>query len=226
MKKILTAALLLCSVFLLFGCNNNKVKDYKLTDNVSYSQTHLYQGTNENFVVEISLGSKETLFIADGKIGTVEPFSEISVRALRAESGDSVYGFNVISGETVISGEMEKNIFTGAYVSDIDLSGVKDGITSIEITADGVSKTVELANLLSGVLSWQDALNIAADEFKDRIKEAKTDGVLPREIYVKYVRDSRDPSSPYYWYVSFIGENNDIWAVLIDSGNGAILTKK
>ncbi|MDR2634991.1 MAG: hypothetical protein LBC13_03305 [Clostridiales bacterium] len=228
MKKVLIAVLSFCMIFVLIGCNRNKVKDYKLTDNVTFNQTHFYRGGNEKFVVEISIGSKEAVFVADGRIDKVEPFSEISIYELTANSDDNVYAFRITSGETVINGETEKNIFTGAHVADSDLSSVKDGITAIEISsgAGSAAETVVLIDILAEAISWNDALNVAADEFKDRINAEKVDGILPREIYVKYVRDSRDPESPYYWYVSFVGVENNIWAVLLDPVNGAVLTKK
>ncbi|HRU84252.1 MAG TPA: hypothetical protein P5058_02605, partial [Eubacteriales bacterium] len=151
--------------------------------------------------------------------------TEINVIPLKADlSGE--YTFSLSAGDTVINGTLSENIFGNCLTSNIDLTAVKGSIGNITITRGEVSEIVTLENKLKDLLSWKDALNIAEKEFKDRIESEKTDGVLPREIYVKFVRDTKTQDSPYFWYVSFIGENNSFWALLLDPANGNVLTKK
>ena len=93
----------------------------------------------------------------------------------------------------------------------------------MSVTANGTTEEIQLADVLAGKLSSSDVVNIARKEFADRIAAESADGKPSREIYVKLISGDRET---YYYYVSFIGEGVDYWAMLVDPATGDVVSKK
>ena len=78
----------------------------------------------------------------------------------------------------------------------------------------------------SCTMKYNPAINeeiAARKEFADRIAAESADGKPSREIYVKLISGDR---ATYYYYVSFIGEGIDYWALLLDPATGNVVSKK
>jgi len=95
--------------------------------------------------------------------------------------------------------------------------------TSIALTAGSDVSEIELKNVLEGALTSADIINLAKDAFKEKIELESADGKPQREIYVKLISGDR---KNYYYYVSFIGDGVDYWAMLLDPKTGDIISKK
>ena len=67
------------------------------------------------------------------------------------------------------------------------------------------------------------AYEYAEKEFADRITPAKESGTYSREIYVKLITGDRQN---YYYYVSYVGEGVDYWALLINPTTGEVVSKR
>lgn len=226
MKKILSVLLLVVIALSFAACRPKNSLDLK--DYVSYYQTHLYTGSNDNFTVSVTVGSKENPFIADGKSGDVSEFATVNVVPHNLSLGNKTIGFALVTDNGEVSGELKRDPVRQGLSASVELGSLKDSVSAIKLYYDDKTVEIPLENRLADMLTWEEALEIAGKEFADLIKSnLDENGELKREIFIKFIRDRRNPQSPYYWYVSFVGEEGtDYWAVLIEPQSGEIITKK
>ncbi len=201
------------SVFVLCACNKTTPPK---SDNISRITEQFYAGETTNFAVVVELGKKEKNFVADGVATNVVAFASITVAPLTKFEGDEI-NFTLSDGKSTFSGQLVDAI-NGEYTSDIQLSFLPKAVT---LASKDKTFEIELKNMLEGMLSANDALNIAKKQFDDRIKN-ESNGVA-REIYIKLITGDR---LNYYYYVSFIGKGVDYWAVLINPKDGKVVSKR
>jgi len=214
--SITAIAATLCAVFALTACNP-KGADNK-ADNISRLTQAYYAGESEAFAVSIETGKREKVFIADGKATDVESFCQITVTPLAVNDYTGV-SYIVAGGGSTLSGEITSSNY-GEYTSAITLTFIPQTGT---VTAGETTNEIELANILDGALNASDIVNIAKNEFKDKLTAEKEEGKGEREIYIKLITGDR---MNYYYYVSFIGEGVDYWAMLVDPKTGDIVSKR
>ncbi len=214
--SIIAIVATLCAVFALSACNP-KGTDSK-PDNISRLTEAYYAGESEAFAVTIETGRREKVFIADGKATDVENFCQITVTPLAVNDYTGV-SYVVAGGGSTLSGEITSANY-GEYTSAITLNFIPHTVT---VTAGETTSEIELANILEGALNAADIVNIARDEFKDKLAAEKEEGKAEREIYIKLITGDR---MNYYYYVSFIGEGVDYWAMLVDPKTGDIVSKR
>lgn len=219
-KKVLVIATIIVvalSVLLLAACGKKGGENNAPSD-VSRMISTFYAGESDNFAVTFERGFKENPFIADGKTGETADFAVITVVPLKAGEYDSVA--YTLTGETSsASGTLAAGTFG-------DFSGNVEGDVaplSVTLTAGEISEEIQLDNVLADCLGGYDAVEIARRHFADRITQEQTAGAYNREIFVKLITGDR---ITYYYYVSFIGEGVDYWALLIDPATGDIVSEK
>ncbi len=226
MKRFLAIILIIVTLCAFAACNKDDEK-LDLSQCVSYAQTHLYTGENASFSVKVEIGKKEELFNANGKTENVMEFATVKVTPLNLDLANKAFSFELIGEGLDVKGDLKKDVVSNAYVASVDLGENKDKITGIKIMYDDKKVDIPLTNQLTGMLTWQQVLDIAAKEFETEIlANLDEDGKLPREICIKFIKDKRNPDAPYYWYVSFIAENGSYWALLLDPETGKVASKK
>ena len=204
-----------CSVVFV-SCNKDKTPTER--GNISRTISAFYAGENDNFAVSIQSGKREKNFMADGKATDVVDFTELTILPLKVHDCEE-YVF-VINGESAtLSGKVKGNEF-GEYIISVNLDFTPISVTIGE--GEG-AECISLTNVLDGKLTSADVINIAETEFADRINGAKEAGDYCREIYVKLITGDRQN---YYYYVSYIGEGVDYWALLVNPATGEIVSKK
>ena len=216
---VCTISVVLLTAALLVACNGGGNPE-KATD-VSRSVYALYTGGGEDFVVSIETGSRENPFIADGKVSGVEDFVELTVTPLSVNTYEEiayVVSDGAENGQT-LSGTLTGNTF-GEFRTEIPLDFVPASIT---LTAGEQTAEFELNDVLEGKLTSADIVNIAKKRFEERIAAEKAEGKASREIYVKLITGDRET---YYYYVSFIGEGTDYWALLVNPTDGTVVSEK
>ena len=196
----------------------NKSDTDKTPSDVSRSVSALYTGESENFAVSVEKGMREDPFIADGKATDVAEFAEITVTPLTFNDFEEI-SYVLNAENTNLSGTLTGNNF-GEFRQTLTLDFAP---VSVSVTANGTTEEIQLADVLAGKLSSSDVVNIARKEFADRIAAESADGKPSREIYVKLISGDRET---YYYYVSFIGEGVDYWAMLVDPATGDVVSKK
>ena len=218
-KKCLILVAILCvisSLLALCACNKKGNEDVK--DNVSRLTEAYYAGESELFAVSIETGIREKNFIADGVAKDVCDFQEIIITPLKSNDFQ-VVSYMICADDKTLSGEIKCGK-SGEFVDSIALDFVPK---TISVTAGDVKSDVELNSILEGKLSAIDVINIAKDALKDRIDKEYSEGKAEREIYVKLITADRES---YYYYVSFIGDGVDYWAMLVDPASGNIISQK
>lgn len=213
-KKLLILLVAVLTVTLaLTACNR---KENVVADNVSRSVSSFYTGENENFVVTVEVGRRESDFIADGFATNVVDFAEITVLPLKTNDLTEIK-YSIAGESSALSGVVKSNEF-GEFTATVDLT-----FSPLSVTIGESGEVVELSDVLGGKLTSQDVVNIANQEFKDRIDSERANGNYQREIYVKLITGDREN---YYYYVSYIGAGVDYWALLVNVTDGTIVTKK
>ena len=222
MKKkifsIVAAILILTSALCALVACGQKSDGEKTNDNISRRTDAYFAGESETFAVSVEKGRREKTFIADGKTVDVVDFCCITVTPLKSNDYKSV-SFVIKADDKTLSGEIATSDF-GEFSTDITLDFNPKTVT---VTAGEEVCDIEMSNILEGALSSLDAVNVAKDAFKDKIAKEHEDGKAEREIYVKLITGDR---VNYYYYVSFIGDGLDYWAMLIDPKTGDIISKR
>lgn len=221
-KKILLAVcviLTVCAAAAAFAACNKEGGE--TPSDISRSVGSLYAGGSDSFAVTVESGVRETPFIADGKVGEVKDFTELSVTPLTVNGYEEIafvlYGAE--EGAESVSGTLTAGTF-GEFRGEITLPFAP---VKIALTADGQTFELELEDVLDGKLTSADAVNVAKKQFAERIAAEEADGKPAREIYVKLITGDRET---YYFYVSFIGEGTDYWAALIDPSDGTVVSHR
>ena len=219
MKKfiaVLFTLIILVAMATLCACN--LTEEPQEESNVSREVLAFYAGENEDFAISIDVMKKEKSFIADGRTTEVVGSAELIVVPLKVHDNRE-YVFSVTDGTATLGGTIKGNQF-GEYSMEITLDFVPKSIT---IGEGECAQTISLVNILDGKLTSADVINIAEKEFEERILSEKEAGKYNREIYVKLITGDRQH---YYYYVSYIGEGVDYWALLLDPETGAVVSKK
>ncbi len=175
-----------------------------------------FAGESEDFAVSIETGRREKSFIADGKSTDVVDFAEIIITPLKRNDCEKI-SYVIKGQDATLNGEVATSNY-GEFIGELKLDFTP---VSITLTAGETESEIELCNVLEGALSANDIVNIAKNEFADRI--ANEGENFHREIYVKLISGDR---MSYYYYVSFIGEGVDYWAMLVDIKSGEIVSRK
>lgn len=214
---ILTVILVLaCASVALVACGGKSKTDAR--DNVSRRTDAYFAGESDCFAVSIEKGRREKTFIADGKATDVADFCEITVIPLKSNEYQSV-NFVINGDGATLGGELTPSDF-GEFSGVIGLGFTPKSVT---VTAGSDVSEIDLTDMLDGKLTAQDAVNIAREAFKDKLKAESDEGKSEREIYVKLITGDR---TNYYYYVSFIGDGVDYLAALIDPSTGDIVSKR
>ncbi len=220
MKKkniaILMIILILSALAIFYACN--KVEEPKKESNISRQVLSFYAGENDDFAVTLEFLEKEKPFMADGVTKEVVSTVQLVILPLKVHGTDQ-YSFALKNQESTYSGTVKGNQF-GEYAIDLTIDFVP---TSIAIGEGDNACNIDFVNVLQGKLTSKDVINIAESEFAERIAQCKESGEYHREIYVKLITGDREH---YYYYVSYIGEGVDYWALLINPDTGAVVSKK
>lgn len=215
---LILVAILCLSLSFFALCACNKKTDDEQNDNISRLTEQYYVGESDLFAVSIEKGRREKNFIADGVAKDVCDFVELTILPLKSNDYTAI-SYVISADDKSVSGEI-KCSSSGEFSTSIALDFLPKTIT---VTAGEVSSDIELDSVLDGKLSANDVIDIAKESLKDKIDQEYAEGKVEREIYVKLITADRES---YYYYVSFIGDGVDYWAMLIDPTTGNIISRK
>lgn len=207
---------IICCFTTLVACNK-KEEDSK-SDNISRQTQSYWAGESEKFAVSVEKGRREKQFVADGIATDVIDFCEICIHPLKSNDYDTI-AFLLQDDSHTLSGEVDSGKY-GEFQSSIALDFTPNKVI---VSVDGVEDEIFLSDVLQDALTASDVINIARKEFQLKIDEEYAQGKPDREIYLKLITADR---TDYYYYVSFIGDGVDYWAVLVDIKTGNIISKK
>lgn len=200
----------------LVACNKTDVDDKN--DNICRMTEQFYAGESDMFYVSIEEGRREATFIADGVARDVGDFTELCILPLKSNSY-GVLTYTISNETSTFSGEVQAGRH-GEFVTSIALDFIP---TKIIVSVDDVEDEIELSSVLEGALSGEEVVEIAKKELQSAIDKEYEEGKPEREIYLKLITADR---TTYFYYVSFIGEGVDYWAMLINPQTGEIVSRK
>ncbi|MDR3263427.1 MAG: hypothetical protein LBT30_03875 [Clostridiales bacterium] len=201
-------------------------KDDDFSGNISYADENVYLGQNANFAVSVYAGKAEKNFLTDGRAVDVVKFCKVSLTLLNtAYSKAASFDYQIIAGDTTLSGVLNKDIMSSEYIGEIEVPDPSAIESAVIKYSNSKSDLVALDNVLAERLSFDDAYKAALNVFAKEIKENTKNGSFNREIYIKFVT-GYSGEEPYYWYVAFIASDSDYWAVLLDSKTGETEVKR
>lgn len=226
MKKTIALIIVIVIIVALTACNPAPSEE-PLVKNISYAHTSMFSGNNECFYASLTMGIKEKVFQIDGQSANVEDYIRLTILPLTFNYFNRIYTYELKGSKGTIEGGFKKDIFGSGYAADIEsLDNVGD-IESLVIFLDEEEFTIELSNRMEGKLSYLDILKIAKVELAELIEEEEnSEEGFTREIIIKFINDSKNAESPYYWYIAFASSDDNYWSMLIDSETGDIITKR
>lgn len=218
-KCFLILTLILC-IGTLFGvmCACNKTSDDSPSDNICRITQEFYAGESDAFYASIEKGRREATFIADGVARDVGDFIELTILPLKSNSYTTL-NYTVSDDLNTLSGEIEAGKH-GEFAASIALDFIP---TKITVCAEEAENEIELSSVLEGAITAEQAIEIAKEELANAINKEYEEGKPEREIYLKLISADR---TTYFYYVSFIGEGVDYWAMLINPQTGEIVSRK
>lgn len=218
-KCFLILTLILCIGTLLgVMCACNKTSDDTPSDNICRITEEFYAGESDAFYASIEKGRREATFIADGVARDVGDFVELTILPLKSNSYTTL-GYTISDDVSTLSGEISVGKH-GEFVASIALDFLP---TKITVCVDEVEDEIELSSVLEGAISAEQAIEIAKNELQNAIDKEYDEGKPEREVYLKLISADR---TTYFYYVSFIGEGVDYWAMLINPQTGDIVSRK
>lgn len=218
-KALLILAVILCIGTLcacLFACNKDKADEQ--SDNICRITEQFYAGESDMFYASVESGRREATFIADGVARDVGAFTELCILPLKSNTYTKL-AYTISDENNTVSGEISAGKH-GEFVTSIALDFLPSKIT---VCVDDVEDEIELSSVLEGALTAEQAIEIAKGELQNAIDKEFEEGKPEREIYLKLITADR---TTYFYYVSFIGEGVDYWAMLIDPKTGDIVSRK
>lgn len=207
------------SVFALVGCEK-KQDEPEQKENISYIQTGFYLGKSGDFEVKIIKGNKELLFVADGKTNDCKDFCTLTLTPSSVDLFDNEYSFVIKGDSGEVEGKLDKDSFGAFFEQEVDVSALGK-IESVTIKYGKKNQEIPVQDMLENSISAKDALEKAKKVLSERLSADDKD----REIYIRLINNTVNPTSEYYWYVAFIANPTDYFACLVSPKDGSIISQ-
>lgn len=205
------AVIILAALVFTFEACKSPIERYEHA--ISELRDNIYIAENDHYSVQIITGKREDPFVMDGHAGGVRDFTVVTLDP-KAGAGD--YSYRVTVNGTEYAGAFIPHPFARTYSADIEVlsadSEIALTVTSGPNSDDLTAKSVKTDNMITA----SKAVEIADKKLKNRIEGFRSGNVLSCEVYVRLIANPVDNSGGYHWYVAFIGENQAIYAVLIE----------
>lgn len=216
----------LIGVTALLACGSKEIFDNARLK-ISEIRNNLFVGKSENLIVSFTSGEREKEYRVDGKSTGNVAFGVITVIVLKDNKFEKTKNFVININGQDISGEFEINPYDNSLVYDIGYSVDDNTLISVSVMLDELYETVALENVSSSwIIKNIDALELACSNLKSDLKKYINDNNFDMEVYIKILFDYDNLENPYFWMVSFVGENLKDISIVLDINSGEVLSKK
>lgn len=220
------AVLLVCMIGVFSACEPPKTNLEQVASAVSTKQVGLWTGESQEMDVVLTAMQEEEIFLTDGKVGQQVSVTQLSVRPKQVAMLDKSLSYVITGEKGELRGVMEKNRLGVTFVAKIEGLDAIGKPISVTIDDSQTQTQIEWTDRMAGMLDADAALEIAYNTFAEHIDPLLEAGEWNREGYIRMIHDVTQQESGYYWYVSFIADRDDYWAVLIASDSGEVLSKR
>ena len=213
------AAALIAGWTLFFAC---QPPIDRLGHLVTELRDNIFVGESSSFSVQAISGRREDPFLMDGNVGTTRDFTLFTLTP-KGESSDNLmaqteYSVKVLMDGTSREGMFVPHPFSNTLSVEFDVRAINPEITVTILRAKEVVDSFNIYSVVSEqMIGYERALEIAEKKLRNSIEVFKVNGELNCEIYIRLIENQVDGSGGHHWYVAFVGSNQTIFAVLIDS---------
>lgn len=218
-RVLLVICSIICITICLFAVACDKLNPPQ-PDPVSFRQTALYTGGNNNFAIELTGGQSEELFVADGIVGEVHDYVTLCVTPLHVDLFNNEYTYTLTGDKGEVSGALTKDNFGATYTAQVENYASIGTPTQVSVSCKDNKQDITLTDKMQGIIDSNRAMEIAQTTLADKLAADNKD----REIYIRFINDSSQQDSPYYWYVAYIAAPTDYYSVLINPASGEVLS--
>ena len=210
MKKLICLILCFFTLFLL-ACDSPMEKRER---NLSELRDEVMVAAGDGMKISLISGVREDPFVIDGAPGEKKPFTVVTITP-DGFNENAAFSYSLYIGESKFEGNFSKHPFKNTW--SFEISERAEGSAALTVTCDGYAENFELKSVRTEeMIDAAAALEIAEIRLKDRIKEHTVSGELNAEIYIRFLENPISSEGGYYWYVAFVPEKYEVYAVLID----------
>ena len=226
LRKIIICACFFVVSLLIVGCSSANLIEIVKT-NLSEIRNNLFVGQTDNLIVSVSTGEREKDYKLDGRHTENIEFCLLTCIVLNNKEFKKCRTYSAeINGQTYV-GEFEVNPYDNSLVVDLGFKLNESANILVSVNLDEVNESTKLKNIsTSWNISGFDALEIATKKLKKELKTYILGSEFNMEAYLKILYDFDNLQNPYYWFISFIGNDDKQFSIVIDVNSGEIITAK
>lgn len=216
-KKV-TALTLLTFLFVFTVACNSKPEYFSY---VSELRKDVFAGENEQFSVVVWAGAREQPYAADGIKNQTNLSLTVKITQ-KQETGDNLE-VTVKFDDKVYRAKTGFHPVKSALCAEIGVDKLPEKQLAVEIAyGEKIDALTLESKLLEGTISYNDALNRAAEKASDFLKANTKNGKLNAEIAIKLLCEN----NRNYYYVSILSVSDEKRAFLIDGETGDVLAER
>ena len=218
-KKLWLMTMISCVGLCLFGCGASSEQLVK--KNMSEQTEVYYLGESQNFYCTLSSGEREKNYLMNGQSGEKTDFALLSIIP-----NENIFS-NIIKANLMIDGqlsevELEINGLNHNYM--VDLEKKLTGEEEVEIVYNG--NALRLENVSKDFkINSDEAIEIACEQFKDKIESFKSYRNLNAECYLEILDKKANNFESIFWCFTILNTENQSYSIVISTEDGSILAK-
>lgn len=218
----LASCLCLTIIFCFAGCS---VKPEELAkNNLSLLHLNYFVGQTQNFSISLWSGYREEPYNLDGKKGELKEFCVVNV-VPTSDIDTFGLGYTVEINEATYDGTFEQSPFDNSLGKDLEVKVNDTDSIYVYIIVNGESEISKVECISSNFqINQTQALDIAIEYASEKILTLSNNGETSIEGHCKIISTDKNLGI-YFWLVSFINENGDKFALIIDTTTGEIVTE-
>lgn len=183
---------------------------------------YFVDNTNSLATLKVSSGIRENPYNLDGVHNEMQPFALLIFKTSITNAESPSYIATIDGVE--YQGVLEFNPCDNTFATDLQIS--LNNTSNIKVSVQVNDNDFEFAPTnqnTTWVLSFSEALDKGLEEVKDTIKELTSKGKFNGECYVRVISDTACILKDFYYYVTVVDTNGNIYSVVIDCKSGEII---
>ncbi len=215
MKKLLTVAIIICSILVLPSCDKPCEYDQK----ISQLRLEVFMGETEDFKVICYPEQRETLYEADGKCSPLESTVIFKLYFKSQDKGSEACAVKfTLNGKDYLGNFEYSPLSTNLHCS-VKTDTLPTSKLSITLESEKICQTVELRSVRNqDTISYSDAINHLKSKDSDCQKMIDEEST---ELRIRLI----DNGGKDYWYLGLISPEKEL-SYLLDGETGEIVAKK
>ena len=214
-KKVLVSLSLLVVLFGVSACGKT-ISSYVL-ENMAEITEEYYFGENEEMVVTISKGQRESVYRVNGEATDLVDCALLTIR-FKEENIRDAMALDITSQGTTVQVEAEYNSFNNTYMKDI----VDDIALGDEVSVVYEGQTLALTKQNFSINS-QKAIEIASETLSEELDALKSYNNFNGECYLRIINMKDNDFSDLYWCFTCVDREGNNITIILSTETGDVL---